>query len=144
MVLAAALLCAAHPVYALKAVVSAVAVRRDGNAYRASASLRFTIVTTSHAPPSASAHARGHYVIAQRVAQSSIGRFESTAPGARAARAQVLRAIAQMTADAEHELRREERVYDSVTEDGAAQNLGPQYGFPGGANLRDPCPDTAR
>ncbi|HET7815537.1 MAG TPA: hypothetical protein VFL13_14315 [Candidatus Baltobacteraceae bacterium] len=142
--LAAALLCGSHPVYALRAIVSPVAIRREAGEYRASASLRFEIVPKPATPHTSDRgfndHVRGHQIIAQRVARSSIGSTQATGKTAAEARSQLLRAIAQMSLDAQKELDREERVYDSVTEDGQAQDQAPQYGFPGGANAKDRCP----
>lgn len=142
--LAAALFCSTHPTYALRAIVTPVAVRREAGAYRATASLRFEVVPKPSSPHTRDAgfndHIRGHQIIAQRVARSSVGTSQATGKTAAQARAQLLRAIAQMSLDAQKELDREERVYDTVTEDGAAQDQGPQYGFPGGADAKDRCP----
>ena len=138
MILLAALLqCASHPRYTLRPLVSTVSVRREGSAYVASASLRFRIVPAFG--PARSDHVRGHQIIAQRVSGSSVGSVRARGASAQAARTQIKRAISQMSSDAQHELDREEHVYDTVTEDGLAQDQGPTYGFPGGANSRDRC-----
>ena len=143
MLIAAAIVCAAHPAYALKPVTTPITVRRNGPKYQATASLRFIVVPKTPAGAPAAVyhdHLAGHKIIAQRVAQSSIGKYDSTASTPAQARTQVQRAMMQMTADAQKELDREERVYDSVTADGAEQDQAPQYGFPGGADVHDPCP----
>ena len=135
--LAALLQCASHPHYALRPVSGAATVRHEGRVYVASASLRFRIVPQLAAAPSD--HVRGHQIIARRVAHSSIGSLQARGASAAAARAQLKRTIYQLSSDAQRELDREERVYDTVTEDGLAQDQGPVYGLPGGANSRDRC-----
>lgn len=141
---AAALLCSSHPTYALRAIVSPVVVRREGGSYRAAASLRFDVVPKplpAHTSDQGfNDHVRGHQIIARRVARSFVGSSQAVGTSPAQARSQLLRAIAQMSLDAQKELEREERVYDSVTEDGAAQDQAPQFGFPGGANAKDRCP----
>lgn len=136
--------CNAHPTYALKPVVRYGALTRSGGGYRASASLRFQLVEKTPAlipsvDPGLLDHVRGHQIIAQRVAQSSTGTVQSTGNSPAQARERLHAAITRMTFDSQNELLREERVYDSVTENGASQSQGPMYGFPGGPDARDTC-----
>lgn len=136
--------CNADPVYILEPQVSAVAVRSAGQGYLASAQLEFRIVERTHAvisskDPGLQDHARGHRTIAQRVAQSSVGSVRATGNSAAQARMRLQQAITRLADDAQRELYREEHVYDSVTENGAAQSQGPVYGFPGGPDARDTC-----
>ena len=145
--LAAALLsspCNAHPIYALRPVESAMTVRRDGRTYRASANLKFRIVekqpaVITSADPGLLDHVRGHQIVAQRVARSSVGNVQAVGNSAASARAQLKQALARLENDLQKELDREERVYDSVTNDGASQSQGPLYGFPGGPDAHSPC-----
>lgn len=146
-ILAASLLtapCNSHPEYALQPIVSYGPVTRAGSVYRASAHLRFRLIEKTPAlipsvDPGLLDHVQGHYIIARRVAQSSTGSVQSTGNTAALARTRVRQAIARVTSDAQSELLREERVYESVTENGAAQSQGPQYGFPGGPDAHEIC-----
>lgn len=136
--------CNAHPVYELKPVPAAIGVRRNGSGYSASAKLSFRIVEKTPAiitsvDPGLLEHVRGHQIIAQRVARSSVGNVRADGTSAGQARERVQNAIRRMTNDVNRELFREEHVYDSVTENGAAQSQGPVYGFPGGPDAHDPC-----
>lgn len=136
--------CNSHPQYALQPVISYDAVARSGAVYHASARLRFRLVQKTpalipSADPGLLDHVQGHYVIARRVVQSSTGTVQATGNTAAQARLRLRQAIARMTSDSQNELFREEHVYDSVTENGAAQSQGPQYGFPGGPDARETC-----
>lgn len=145
--IAAALLaspCNAHPVYALAPVESAVNVRREGKVYRASAKLSFRIVERkpamiTSADPGLLDHVRGHQIVAQRVAKSSNGSVQAVGNSSAQAREHLKKALAQLESDQQKELDREERAYDSVTNDGASQSQGPLYGFPGGPDSQSPC-----
>lgn len=136
--------CNAHPVYVIKAVRGAVTVKRAANGYIASTKLSFRIVETTPAviasvDPGLLDHVRGHQIIAQRVARSSVGSVRSDGNSDAQARARLQQGIHRLTNDVNRELTREEHVYDSVTENGAAQSQGPVYGFPGGPDAHDPC-----
>ncbi len=141
--LAFSLACSSHPEYTLRPVVSAVSVRRDGPDYRASAALRFTVFPAIRPPATSDAgfndHVRGHQIIAQRVAGSSNGSVQANGKTPGDARRQLARALDRLRSDAQKELDREQRVYDSVTQDGLEQNQGPAFGFPGGRNARARC-----
>ncbi len=136
--------CNVHPVYTLQPVVRGVQVRRDGTHYVASGHLSFSVrektpALLTSADPGLLAHVRGHQIIAQRVAQSSGGAVRATGASAAQARARLNDGVGQTERDLSKELDREERVYDSVTENGAAQSQGPVYGFPGGPDAHDSC-----
>lgn len=136
--------CNAHPVYALAPVVSRQSVRRDGSVYRASARLTFRIVEKRPAiitsvDPGLLDHVRGHQIIAQRVARSSTGTVQAVGNSRAQAQARLRQALSRLASDQERELEREERVYDSVTNDGASQSQGPLAGFPGGVDVKAPC-----
>jgi hypothetical protein len=138
--------CNIHPVYVLQPVMHNVAVARDGKTYRASAQLTFGIREKTPAvltsiDPGLLDHVRGHQIIAQRVARSSIGTIRAEGSSAAQARARLNDGVARTQRDLSKELDREERVYDSVTQNGAAQSQGPMYGFPGGPDARDSCAD---
>jgi hypothetical protein len=47
--------------------------------------------------------------------------------------------VAALTRDANIEYARQAHIYDTVTENGRAQNQGPAYGFPGGPNASVSC-----
>ena len=142
--LAALLICGAHPTYALVRITEPITIVRQGGMYRAQTTLRFRIAPAIVAPHSSDRafndHVRGHQIIARRVAGSSNGIISANGKTPRVARKQLQRALNQMTSDQQKELMREERVYDSVTENGRAQDQGPVYGLPGGANARGLCP----
>lgn len=136
--------CNIHPVYVLHPVVKNVTVRRTGSTYRAGATLTFAIrekvpaVLTS-IDPGLLDHVRGHQIIAQRVARSSADSVRASGTTDAQARAHLNDALRRITLDLSKELDREERVYDSVTENGAAQSQGPVYGFPGGPDATQTC-----
>src|SRR5690242_16223918 len=136
--------CNIHPVYALRPLVRTVRVQRDGKTYRATAQLSFSIKETRPAvltsiDPGLLDHVRGHQIIAQRVARSSGGEVTAEGSSTSQARSRLNSGIAQTQRDLSKELDREEHVYDSVTQNGAAQSQGPLYGFPGGPDARDSC-----
>ncbi len=136
--------CNAHPVYQLLPAKAAITVQRVANGYRSTRNLSFQIEEKTPAvitsvDPGLLDHVRGHQIIAQRVARSSVGSVQATANSAALARERVQQAVKRMTNDVNRELYREEHVYDSVTENGAAQSQGPVYGFPGGQDAHDPC-----
>jgi Bacterial protein of unknown function (DUF922) len=136
--------CNVHPVYALQPVLRNVRVQRSGPSYTASAELTFDIrQKTAPAVPSKDpgllAHVRGHKIVAQRVAQSSNGTIRATGNTPAQARGRLRDGVTQTQRDLSKELDREESVYDSVTQNGAAQSQGPVYGFPGGPDARDVC-----
>jgi hypothetical protein len=84
-------------------------------------------------------HVRGHQIIAQRVARSSVGTVRSAGASNAQARVRLQQAVTRLTNDAQKELDREEHVYDTVTNYGSAQSQGPVYGFPGGPDAHDTC-----
>jgi hypothetical protein len=136
--------CNIHPVYVLQPIVRSVQVKRAGSAYQASAQLHYAIrektaAMISSVDPGLLDHVRGHQIIAQRVARSSSDSVRAVGATAAQARAHLNDAVARVKADLSKELEREERVYDSVTENGAAQSQGPVYGFPGGPDAHDSC-----
>jgi hypothetical protein len=129
--------------YRLAPVTGAVTLRRDAGVYRASATLRFRLV----APPShktvvdrgSADHLRGQAIIAKRVAASSNGTVQAIGSSAAQARLRLRASLDRLRDDTQNELDREERLYDSVTQGGLAQDQGPQFGFPGGQNSRVRC-----
>jgi len=136
--------CNAHPVYALRPAVSAFHVQRAGKTFQVSESISFRVTEVRPAiitsvDPGLLDHVRGHQVIAQRVARSSVGTVRSAGASVGQARAHLKQAVARLTSDAQKELDREEQVYDSVTNYGSSQSQGPVYGFPGGPDAHDTC-----
>ena len=136
--------CDAHPVFALRPVASAARVARAGSGYQAAAQLHFTVTQRSRPfalPTDAGlrAHIEGHRTIAERIARSSADSVRAAGASAAQARTRLHDAIARIESDLAKELDREEHVYDTVTENGAAQSQGPMYGFPGGPDARDTC-----
>lgn len=136
--------CNIHPVYVLQPVLRHVEVQRSGSGYRASAQLAFSIKEKTPAiitsvDPGLLDHVRGHQIIAQRVARSSTGTITAEGSSAAQARERLNNGVAQTQRDLSKELDREEHVYDSVTQNGAAQSQGPMYGFPGGPDAQDSC-----
>jgi hypothetical protein len=136
--------CNAHPVYALRPVVTPVRVQHTAGSYTAMANLTFKVVETKPAmitsvDPGLLDHVRGHQIIAQRVARSSIGSVRATGSSAAQARARLKQAVSRLTSDSQKELDREDHVYETVTENGAAQSQGPVYGFPGGPDAHELC-----
>lgn len=136
--------CNVHPVYVLQPVVRNVHVQHNGKTYRATGQLTFTLKETKPAlltsiDPGLLDHVRGHQIIAQRVARSSSGEVTAEGSSPAQARARLTSGVAQTQRDLSKELDREEHVYDSVTQNGAAQSQGPIYGFPGGPDARESC-----
>jgi hypothetical protein len=136
--------CNIHPVYVLQPVLTHVQVQRSGSAYSASAQLTFSIREKTPAmiksvDPGLLDHVRGHQIIARRVARSSGGTIRASGNSPAQARSRLRDGVAQTQRDLSKELDREERVYDSVTQNGAAQSQGPVYGFPGGLDAHDSC-----
>ncbi len=136
--------CNAHPVYVIRAVPGAITVKHTANGYIASSKLSFRVVETTPSvitsvDPGLLDHMRGHQIIAQRVARSSVGSVRSDGNSATQARARLQQGIHRLTNDVNRELTREEHVYDTVTDYGGAQSQGPVYGFPGGRDAHGPC-----
>lgn len=142
--LLAAVTCNAHPQFTLIPKVTSERAARTGSNYEASASVGFLVrvVIPAKMPNDAALrnHARGHETIAERVARSSDGTVRAVGSSQSQAHARLKQTIARMQSDLLKELQREERVYDTVTENGSAQNQGPVYGFPGGPNATILCP----
>lgn len=141
--LALAAACSAHPAYTLAAVVSHESVRGSDNRYRASAQVSFRVKTLRAArvpagQPAWEAHARGHTIIAQRVAQAGAGSVEANGSTRAQALARLNQTVAQMLHDDRAELAREEHAYEDVTGGGRSQDQGPAYGFPGGRDADSP------
>lgn len=132
-----------RPPYRLVPQTTAAIVRREGTVYRASASLHFRLQPQPRrvtlAGPGLGDHVRGYAVIAQRVVNASHDSVQAVGATASQARARLDRAVNQLRADAQTELDREERLYDTVTDGGLEQNQGPQFGFPGGRDARARC-----
>lgn len=147
MLLLAALLtapCNAHPQYSVQPKTSNMRVVRRASAYIASVQLRFTVRQTVPAlvpsvDPGLLEHVHGHAIVAQRVVRSSGGLVQANGASSAVARARLRQAVARMSSDLQNELVREERAYDNVTQDGAAQSQGPAYGFPGGPDVHSIC-----
>lgn len=140
----ASAVCDAHPVYALRPVVGAAHLSRAGAGYQAAAQLHFTVTQRTGggalpADPGLHAHIAGHRTIALRVARTSADSVRGVGATPSQARTRLRDAIARIQSDLSKELDREEHVYDTVTENGAAQSQGPVYGFPGGPDARDTC-----
>ncbi len=144
-IVVAAIVCNAHPAFAIKPVVTNRRVARQGDRYIETARLRFTLVrrTTESIPSNDAglrAHAAGHATVARRVSASSGGAVQSSGLSRTQAESRMNRTIMRLTSDLNAELLREEQAYDTITADGAAQAQGPAFGFPGGPNARAPCP----
>lgn len=136
--------CNAHPVFRLRTELSGIRVAGAGRNFRASAHLAFGVVTERRAvitiaDPGLRAHAAGHAAIAYRVARSSNGVIQAVGTSRAQAVERLKEGAAQLMHQAQNELDREERVYDTVTRDGLEQRLGPDYGFPGGPDARVFC-----
>jgi hypothetical protein len=136
--------CNAHPAYAVQPNVSSVRIIRRSAAYVATAQLRFTLRQVQPAlipsvDPGLLEHVQGHLAVARRVVRSSGGTVEANGANAQQARSRLNQTIARMQRDLQSELDREERAYDNVTQNGAAQSQGPAYGFPGGPDAHTPC-----
>lgn len=136
-----AFLCTAHPVVRLFAHAGPPAITATGHSYRAQAQLRFTVDRHLPVLPTDDSrdHVQGHVQIAQAYAHAA--RFTLRVVGKTRAEAlqNLTRAIATNTRDAQNELRREEALYDRVTDSGYRQEQGPLYGFPGGTNATSIC-----
>jgi predicted secreted Zn-dependent protease len=136
-----AFLCSAHPVARLLPHAGAPRIAATGRSYRAETQLRFTV--DPHLPPLPSDdsrdHVSGHIQIARTYAHAA--RFTVRVVGKTRAEAlqNLNRAIATNTRDAQNELRREEALYDRVTDSGYRQEQGPIYGFPGGTDATNIC-----
>lgn len=136
--------CNAHPVYEVVPKTGAVRVVRRAGGYAASTQLHFTLrekvpAVIPSVDPGLLDHVQGHLTIAQRVARSSGGSVQANGGSAAQARDRLRAAVARTSRDLQSELLREERAYDNVTENGAAQSQGPAYGFPGGPDAHSPC-----
>lgn len=134
--------CNIHPVYSLIAVRGKVKIAHVNGKYQASSSLSYRVQEVMGAvivtvEPGVLEHVRGHQIIASRVAHSSNGHVEATGSSEQQARSRLADGIRKLTADQNKELLREERAYDNVTENGAAQSQGPSYGLPGGPDVQD-------
>lgn len=147
MLLLAALLtapCNAHPQYAVQPQTAAVRLVHRSGGYIASTHVRFTLRETVPAlipsvDPGLMEHVHGHLAVAQRVVASAGADVEANGASAAQARTRLKQTIARMSGDLQNELAREERAYDNVTQNGAAQSQGPAYGFPGGPDVHSIC-----
>jgi hypothetical protein len=138
-----ALPCNIHPVYALDPSWSTFKVVRDGSKYRATTQLSFRIrevtpATIVSAETGVLEHVRGHQIIAQRVSRAAGGHLEANGSTAQQARARLTHAVAEVSAEQNRELVREEHAYDAITQNGAEQSQAPAYGLPGGPDVQDP------
>ena len=122
-------------------IVSQLRIARRGSSYEASARITLAVRTVRKAqlPDDAGlqAHVRGYYAIVLRLSQASAAQAVGTAPAQ--ARARLYKTIAALAHDVNVEYQRQLHVYDSVTENGRAQDQGPAYGFPGGPNANVYC-----
>jgi len=136
-----AFLCSAHPVARLLPHAGPARITVTGRTYRAEAQLRFAV--DPHLPPlpadDSRDHVSGHIQIARTFTRAA--RFTVRVVGKTRAEAlqNLNRAIAANTRDAQNELRREEALYDRVTDSGYRQEQGPIYGFPGGTDATNIC-----
>jgi hypothetical protein len=110
--------------------------------YRAQARVRYIVRSGKPArssDPGVIAHERGAVQIARRVEHSSGGMVQANGASRAQALQHLARAIAQMRHDLASELVREESVYDTITQNGMAQDQGPAYGLPGGPDAHVAC-----
>jgi len=136
--------CNAHPQYRITAVAHDVRVTGGGSSYRASARIAYSlkVLVPAHVPAGDAglrAHVAGHQEIARKVAASSVGTIQANGSSSTQARGRLAATIERLRSDLERELQREQRAYDNVTENGAAQSQGPAFGFPGGPDARTAC-----
>jgi hypothetical protein len=133
--------CAYRPDLKVVPIVSQLRIARQGLSYQAGARIAFAvrIARKAQLPDDAGlrAHVRGYSTIVQRLAQSSAAQAVGTSPAQ--ARARLYKTIAALAHDVNVEYQRQLRVYDSVTENGRAQDQGPAYGFPGGPDANVYC-----
>jgi|GEM_PF-1955553 len=152
LVLAAALLaapCNADPAYAVRSNPSPVRVAARAGKFVASARVDFSVqqITPALVPSADSGlldHVHGHLIVAQRVVRSAAASIQANGATAAQAKAHLLQTVTRMRRDLQAELNREERVYDTVTANGAQQSQGPAFGFPGGADAHTPCTQPGR
>lgn len=136
--------CNAHPVYHAQPHVASIAFAAEGTGYRASASIRFTLqaVQPGVLPPgdaALAAHAQGHRTIAERITAGARGSAIGFGKTRAAARASLENDVSVLTRETNQAIDHQEQTYDRVTDDGAAQDQGPLYGFPGGEDVTTPC-----
>ena len=136
--------CNIHPVYSLAAVRGAMKIVHAHGRYEASSPIAFRVHEVTGAvivsvEPGLLDHVLVHQIIAQLVARSSGGTVKALGSSAQQARSRLADGIAKMTSDQNAELQREERTYDTVTDNGSEQSQGPSYGLPGGPDVRDPA-----
>ena len=136
--------CNAHPVYHVQPLVVHAAIAKEGAGYRASASITFTLQTVQRAvlptnDPALRAHAEGHRTIAERIAAGARGSVMGFGKTPSAARASLDSDVATLERDTNQAIDHQEETYDRVTDNGAAQDQGPLYGFPGGVDATTLC-----
>lgn len=134
--------CALRPELVIVAQVSRMHAARNGKSPIISAWIMLK-VETRRAASSANdrglqAHVRGYYTIARTIAQPSSARV--FAPSSAIGRRRLAQTAATLARDANAEYRRQIQAYDSVTNNGRAQDQGPAYGFPGGPDAKVSCP----
>lgn len=138
MMMAAALVAAtvcSKPKVAIVAHMGAVRISLDRMRPRFIASARVTFaVRVGNMPrtsdPGVRAHDAGYEAIARRIAVPATA--DAVGNTAAQARARLSHAGSRLAADLNAEYAREAAAYDTVTENGRSQSLGPQFGFPGG------------
>lgn len=131
--LAAAGMCGRHPAYRLVPNFTAAAYARAASAVRAERRVAFRLEPKRWG---IDAHARGAYRLASDAARNFSGSVSAVGTS-RDLAALALRTASQVfVRNANAQLVLELRTYDRVTDSGRAQDQGPSFGFPGGAN----CP----
>ncbi|MGZ3499551.1 MAG: DUF922 domain-containing protein [Vulcanimicrobiaceae bacterium] len=136
--------CNAHPVYRAQPRVTNITMAREGAGYRASASITFVLQAVRPAvlptdDAALRAHAQGHRAIAERIAAGARGSVMGFGKTPAAARASLDNDVSALTRETNQAIDHQEQTYDRVTDNGAAQDQAPLYGFPGGADVTTPC-----
>ncbi len=133
--------CNLRPELQLVPIVSQLRIARRVSSYRANARITFAVRTLRKAQltvdPSLQVHVGGYYTIARSLIQSS--QAQAVGASAAQARARLNKTIAGLAHDLNSEYQRQQRVYDTVTENGRLQSQGPAFGFPGGPNANVSC-----
>jgi hypothetical protein len=136
--------CNAHPQYRAQPHTTRVTIASTGSGYSASAHVAFVLRVIRPAVVPANdlalrGHAAGHRYIAQQIVAGAGGSVMGFGRTRAAARSALASDIASLARDTNQSLLRQEQTYDRVTDDGTAQDQGPIYGFPGGADVTAFC-----
>lgn len=114
---------------------------RSSHAFTARAQLTLSVKTLKKPAPANDAglraHVAGYHAIARSLVQPSALRAMGGSEAQ--ARERLAKAVRVLVVDANAEYVREANIYDTVTENGRAQSLGPSYGFPGGPDANVYC-----